>query len=77
MPEESALKVITPTDPKVVVTITLTSPVMREGDDAEHGTCFMFFHVITGPLISPFLDVTLPTVVRNCCLSLKLVNCPC
>ena len=62
MYEEAALKIITPSEPKVVVTITLTSPVMREGDDAtaENGSCFMFFHSVTGPLTSPFLDVTLP-----------------
>lgn len=36
VPEEAALKIITPVDPKVVVTITLTSPVMREGDETEH-----------------------------------------
>lgn len=42
--EEAAMKITTTTDPKVVVTITLTSPVMREGDDAEHGSCFMSFH---------------------------------
>ena len=40
MYEEAALKIITPAEPKVVVTITLTSPVMREGDDAEHGSYF-------------------------------------
>ncbi|XP_078376532.1 zinc finger RNA-binding protein-like isoform X2 [Oculina patagonica] len=34
--EEAAIKIVTTTDPKVVVTITMTSPVMREGDDAEH-----------------------------------------
>lgn len=60
--EEAAIKIVTTTDPKVVVTITLTSPVMREGDDAEHGSCFMsLLYATTGPLISPFFDVTLPT----------------
>ncbi|CAH3034416.1 unnamed protein product [Pocillopora meandrina] len=39
VPEEAAMKISTATDPKVVVTITLTSPVMREGEEAEHGTC--------------------------------------
>ncbi|XP_020603163.1 zinc finger RNA-binding protein-like [Orbicella faveolata] len=34
--EEAAIKIVTTTDPKVVVTITLTSPVMREGEEAEH-----------------------------------------
>jgi len=38
--EEAAIKIVTTTDPKVVVTITLTSPVMREGEEAEHGRCF-------------------------------------
>ena len=38
--DEAAIKIITTTDPKVVVTITLTSPVMREGEEAEHGRCF-------------------------------------
>lgn len=38
--EEAAIKIVTTTDPKVVVTITLTSPVMREGEEAEHGSCF-------------------------------------
>lgn len=47
--EEAALKIVTPNDPKVIVTITLTSPVMREGDDnVEPGTCFCPFFVITG-----------------------------
>ena len=40
VPEEAAMKISTATDPKVVVTITLTSPVMREGEEAEHGTCY-------------------------------------
>ena len=39
VPEEAAMKISTATDPKVVVTITLTSPVMREGEEAEQGTC--------------------------------------
>lgn len=52
--EEAAIKIITTTDPKVVVTITLTSPVMREGDDAENGSCFLsLLYTTTGPLISP------------------------
>lgn len=38
--EEAAIKIVTTTDPKVVVTITLTSPVMREGEESEHGRCF-------------------------------------
>ena len=38
--EEAAIKIVTTTDPKVVVTITLTSPVMREGEEAENGRCF-------------------------------------
>lgn len=58
--EEAALKIITPVDPKVVVTITLTSPVMREGEEAEHGTCLMSFHSIMGLFISICMDVTLP-----------------
>ena len=37
--EEAAIKIVTTTDPKVVVTITLTSPVMREGEEAENGRC--------------------------------------
>ena len=61
--EEAAIKIVTTTDPKVVVTITLTSPVMREGEEGEHGRCFMSFHATTGPLISPFYDETLPTSV--------------
>lgn len=62
--EEAAIKIVTTTDPKVVVTITMTSPVMREGDDAEHGSCFMsLLYATTGPLISPFFDVTLLTCV--------------
>lgn len=61
--EEAAMKISTATDPKVVVTITLTSPVMREGDDAEPGSCFMSFYSTTGPLISPFLDATLLTYI--------------
>lgn len=29
-PEESAIKISTTTEPKVVVTVTLTSPIMRD-----------------------------------------------
>lgn len=47
--EEAALKVVTTADPKVVVTITLTSPVMREGDDADHGTCCTSIFISQGP----------------------------
>lgn len=47
--EEAALKVVTTSDPTVVVTITLTSPVMREGDDADHGTCFTSILISQGP----------------------------
>lgn len=72
MYEESALKIVTTTDPKVVVTITLTSPVMREGEDAEHGSCFVPFYSITGLLISPFLDVTLLQCV--CSLHVLLIG---
>ena len=70
VPEEAALKIITPVDPKVVVTITLTSPVMREGDETEHGTCFKSFYYVMGPLISLVFNVTVP--IDACFLSFSL-----
>lgn len=37
VPENAGLTISTATEPKVVVTITLTSPVMREGPDTGNG----------------------------------------
>lgn len=35
--ENACIKIITTTDPKVTVTVTLTSPVMRDSPEEEKG----------------------------------------
>lgn len=82
--EEAALKIVTPNDPKVIVTITLTSPVMREGEDnVEPGTCFLSIFCNHGVLNKSLLKCNIANSVLlffisfwplNECYFLGLIN---
>ena len=68
--EEAALKIVTPNDPKVIVTITLTSPVMREGDDnVEPGTCFLSIFCNHGVLNKSLLKCNIANSVFHLLLA--------